>query len=287
MTDTEILTPEDRAALERAVRILEHPGFFIRLVERLGRPIEAGLSLLPDRLAALVRIPTRKALEQALNVAVFSLGGPFAESGTPSHGRAAALGHKCLAGFCGAAGGAFGLPALALELPLSTTLILRAIAAIARGEGEDIHAIEGRLACLEVFALGGRARKDPGGSGPSDGGDAATDSAYFAVRAALAKEITEAAEYLAVKGLTDEGAPVLVRFIGQLAARYGIVVSEKVAAQAVPVVGAVSGGFINLVFMDHFQDMARGHFTVRRLERRYGPETVRRLYMDFKERRGY
>jgi hypothetical protein len=30
--------------------------------------------------------------------------------------------------------------------------------------------------------------------------------------------------------------------------------------------------------MKHFQDMARGHFTVRRLERHYGPELVRSEY---------
>jgi hypothetical protein len=31
----------------------------------------------------------------------------------------------------------------------------------------------------------------------------------------------------------------------------------------------------NLLFIDHFQDVARGHFIVRRLERAYGAETVR------------
>jgi hypothetical protein len=30
--------------------------------------------------------------------------------------------------------------------------------------------------------------------------------------------------------------------------------------------------------MDHFQNMARGHFTVRRLERAYGAEAVERAY---------
>jgi hypothetical protein len=35
---------------------------------------------------------------------------------------------------------------------------------------------------------------------------------------------------------------------------------------------------INTVFIDHFQDMARGHFTVRRLEKFYGKELVRQEY---------
>lgn len=66
--------------------------------------------------------------------------------------------------------------------------------------------------------------------------------------------------------------------ITQLAARFGVNVSEKVAAQAVPVIGAAGGAVINLLFIDHFQDMARGHFIVRRLERAYPPEMVREEY---------
>jgi len=35
---------------------------------------------------------------------------------------------------------------------------------------------------------------------------------------------------------------------------------------------------VNYAFIEHFQDMARGHFIVRRLERAYGEEDVRREY---------
>jgi len=55
-------------------------------------------------------------------------------------------------------------------------------------------------------------------------------------------------------------------------------VTSKAAAQAVPAIGAIGGAAINLAFIDHFQDMAHGHFIIRRLERTYGPETVRRAY---------
>ncbi len=57
-----------------------------------------------------------------------------------------------------------------------------------------------------------------------------------------------------------------MRFAAQIAARFGIVVSEKVAAQAVPILGAVGGAAVNTVFMNHFQSTARAHFTIRRLE---------------------
>jgi hypothetical protein len=35
---------------------------------------------------------------------------------------------------------------------------------------------------------------------------------------------------------------------------------------------------INVLFVDHFQEMARGHFIVRRLERTYDPQLVRVEY---------
>ena len=40
-------------------------------------------------------------------------------------------------------------------------------------------------------------------------------------------------------------------------------------------IGAAAGATINLMFMSHFQDVSRGHFTVRRLERQYGQDVVR------------
>ena len=70
----------------------------------------------------------------------------------------------------------------------------------------------------------------------------------------------------------------MVRFLTQVAARFGIVVTQKFAAQAVPVIGAFGGAVVNYAFIDHFQDVARGHFTVRRLERIYGKDEIRREY---------
>jgi hypothetical protein len=61
--------------------------------------------------------------------------------------------------------------------------------------------------------------------------------------------------------------------------RFGVPVSEKIVAQSLPVVGAAGGALLNTLFIDHFQDMARGHFIVRRLERRYGKEVVRVAYL--------
>jgi hypothetical protein len=101
----------------------------------------------------------------------------------------------------------------------------------------------------------------------------------------LAKTITEATRFIAERGLVEEGAPILVRLISQVASRFGAVVTQKVAAQAVPVVGALGGGAVNYVFIEHFQAMAQGHFTVRRLERRYGKDLVQAEYERLAPRR--
>ena len=217
------------------------------------------------------------ALATLPKVAVAPAGGvDFEDDATAADGRLTRLlgsgerKHKALAALSGAVGGAFGLATLAVEVPVSTTLMLRSIAEIAREEGEDLATPEGTLACVQVFALGGKP--------PGEAGSPLTESGYFAVRAALAKTMAEAARYAGSKTLLDQSAPALMRFASQIAARFGLVVSQKFAAQAVPILGAFGGAAINTAFMSHFQATARAHFTVRRLERAYGAAPVRAAY---------
>jgi len=54
--------------------------------------------------------------------------------------------------------------------------------------------------------------------------------------------------------------------VHEIASRFRTAVSERVAASALPFIGALSGATVNLMFMSHFQQIAEGHFTVRRLE---------------------
>ena len=95
------------------------------------------------------------------------------------------------------------------------------------------------------------------------------------MRAALASTVSEAARHFAQKGLSGEGAPALARLITMVAARYKVQLTQKAAGMLVPGIGAAAGATINLMFMSHFQDVSRGHFTVRRLEREYGQDVVR------------
>ncbi len=86
----------------------------------------------------------------------------------------------------------------------------------------------------------------------------------------LAKSVTEAASYLSGRGVVNEFAPALVRLVAQIGNYFGVVVSQKLVAQSVPLIGAAGGAAINYAFADHFQTIACGHFTILRLERQYG-----------------
>jgi len=109
-------------------------------------------------------------------------------------------------------------------------------------------------------------------------GDNVSESGYFAIRGLLARSVSEAARYVASRGVIDETAPALIKLLSQIASRFGLVISNKFIAQATPALGAFGGAAINLAFIDHFQSLAKGHFTVRRLERKYGQEHVRAEY---------
>ena len=253
------ISSEERAALVQAVLSLEHPGLAARLTNMVGKPIELIGHALPKVASEAVAAATSKALEVALKIALRTMQrGPQAES---------QFLHKALATASGAAGGAFGLAALPVELPVSTIIMLRAIANIACSEGEDLSDPEAALSCVEVFALGGR-------SGSTD----ASESGYFAVRGMLAKTVTEAARFIAERGIVEQGAPILVRFVTQVASRFGAVVTQKAAAQALPIMGALGGAVVNYAFIEHFQQVAKGHFTVRRLERVYGKDLIKAEY---------
>lgn len=254
-----VLHEDDRALLQRAFTALEHQNLATRIAGLVGRQLGTLTKLMPSAVSAVVNKAAEKAIGAALTVAIGSLGNT-----APRESRRM---HKAAAAVSGAAGGIFGISSLPVELPMSTIIILRSIADIARQQGEDLSDPEVALACLEVFALGAH-----------DKDESFTDSGYFAVRGLLAKTVSEAGRYVAAQGLGDAAAPVLVRFIGQIASRFGLVVSEKIAAQAVPLIGAAGGGIVNFAFADHFQSIAFGHFTVRRLERVYGGAVVRAEY---------
>jgi EcsC protein family len=252
------MSVKDIDDLAAAVKTLEGESFAARLMRLFGGQVRALGRVLPASARKAVALATDSALKVGLRVALRSLDAGAA--GKP-HNRL----HQAAAAATGALGGAFGIAATAVELPISTTILLRSIAEIARENGEDLANPEAGFACLNVLGLGGE-RADAG------------RSRYYAARDALRGGLADVDFMLLKQGLAAELPLTVMPYLSRLAARFGVVVSEKLAAQAVPVVGAVGGAAVNAAFAHHFQAMARGHFTVRRLEREHGAEAVRFEY---------
>ena len=254
------LTAQDLDDLRRAREILENPGIAMKVTNVLGLPVEKAFEVMPRWFTRIVSGSTRALLRAAVAAGCWTF-----RSRRPRASRDGT--HKFLVATSGAIGGAFGIAGLPIELPVSTAIMLRSIADVARSEGEDVASRETRDACIQVFALGGRSKSDD-----------AAETGYFAARAILARTVGEAAEFVAEKGIVQEGAPLLVRLLAGFASRTSVAISEKALLQLVPAIGAAGGAAVNLLFIAHFQRMARGHFVVRRLERTYGKDEVRRAY---------
>jgi EcsC protein family len=254
-----LFTPAHHDELTRAVGALENPNLAARLAEYGGAPVNRVLDLLPGVVDAALSRAVELAMMRCLKTAIRTLDGT-------AQRRPPAWLNSMAAGVTGGVGGFVGLAALPVELPVTTTLMLRAIADVARANEEDLSHIEARLACLEVFALGAR----PTG--------ARSDVGYLASRPVLGQIAGDAAAFLVERGAVDLSSPLISRFTTELVSRFSLVVSDRVAVSALPILGSLGGATVNMIFMHHFQRVARGHFTVRRLERLYGVEVVRRHY---------
>jgi len=252
------LTAPDLIVLQEAAHILENPTFSSKLTKSVGGAVEKTIAILPTQVSHSLNDLTRTALEKSLEGAIFTLS---SRKSSPPLNKT----HQFLAGLSGAIGGAFGLTAITIELPLSTTIMLRSIADIARFEGENLSHPNTKMACLEVFAL-------------SDIAKHGSETGYYAIRSLLAKSLADAATQLANPTLSKESAPIINKAIRQIATRFSIPVSEKLAAQSIPAIGALGGASINLMFIRYFQALAHAHFTLRRLERHYTPELVKLNY---------
>jgi len=247
-----ILSPTHRRALRTAYLILEKPDFASRLASAAGKPLSQGMKLAPRMLERRLTRAVEAALTRALGVAIRSLG--------TGHG-----GHVALVGASGAVSGFFGAAGLAFELPVTTTLMLRAIADVAQRHGEDLRDLDARLHCVAVMGLGGQVRDTP-------------DIGYYAARATLGRVISDATNVVVERGMALGAAPAINAVVTAVAPRFGVVVTERAAASALPALGALGGATLNMLFVRHFERAAHGHFTIRRLEREYGAEPVRAYY---------
>jgi hypothetical protein len=264
---TQSLSDDDLKALRRAKHELESPALAMKLASIVGAPLEKLLSRMPAFANEKVADATELALRKCLAIALRTLGRKDATLPLAAPEKPSNLLHKFAVATTGAAGGAFGLFALPVELPVTTTLMFRSICDIARSEGEDLSSIDTQLQCLTVLGMGSTSSADD---------DA--DFGYFIMRGALAQAVSKASSEIATKGFTTHGSAALLRLVNTIAARFSVQVSEQIAAKSIPAIGAVLGAMVNTVFIDHFQQVAHAHFTVRRLERQYGQQIVEAAY---------
>jgi hypothetical protein len=135
----------------------------------------------------------------------------------------------------GAVGGAGGLPTALAELPVTTTLLLRVIEGVAVEHGFDPELESVRFDCVQVFSAAGPLSNDDG-----------SDLAFLTARLALSGKAVQAV-------------------IHKVAPRLAVVMGQKLAAQTVPVLGAVAGAATNYAYTSYYQDMAQVHFGLRKL----------------------
>ncbi len=152
--------------------------------------------------------------------------------------------NRLLATLSGAVGGVGGLPTAIAELPVATTMIFRAVQGVAARNGEDPLSAETRVACLRVFGSGG-----PGGA------DDGIDTTFIGARLSLT-------------------GPAVHKLIATIAPRFAAVLGQKLASQAVPLIGAAAGAGTNYAFTGYYVEMAHVHFGLRRLSRGFGEDQV-------------
>ncbi|WP_299647763.1 EcsC family protein [uncultured Jannaschia sp.] len=245
----QIFPPLDREAelLRLAAKMQAASGLGLQLLSVIGSQAENMLDMLPKPVRSGLEKATATALEQSFNAAALSRRGRIGDT-SDWLTRAITFG-------TGAAGGFGGLPSALAELPVTTTVMLRSIQSIADEHGFDPALPEVRAACLRVFAA----------AGPLDDDDG-TDLSFLTLR-------------LSVTG------PAIQGLIAKVAPRLAIPLGQKLAAQAVPVIGAAAGAATNYVFTSYYQEVARVQFGLMRLAAQTG-EDMTFLSDELKSRMG-
>lgn len=214
-----------------ARRAARASGLGMRVLSAIGGQADG----LVDRLPRPVKSQLETATTHALHVSVRAAAG--AHGSLPRTGR---HGSVAVSALMGAAGGAGGLGTALAELPLTVTFLMRVMLEAAEHHGFDADDPEIRAACVQLFAL----------AGPLDSDDGA-DIGFVATRMTLT-------------------GPAVHALIARVAPKLALVLGQKLAAQAVPVLGAVAGASVNAVFTSYYREMAMIRFSLMRLSRDTG-----------------
>ncbi|WP_377186223.1 EcsC family protein [Ruegeria meonggei] len=198
----------------------------VKLLNSLGGSAETLLDQLPDP----VRQGLTGATEQALWFAMHAAEG--SRRAVPDQQPWV---NTALTTAMGAAGGLGGMSTALMELPATTAMLLRSIQGAAAREGFDPSEDGVKFDCIQVLSAAGPMANDDG-----------ADLGFFSVRLTLT-------------------GPAMQRVVAAVAPRLSVVLGQKLAAQSVPVLGAIAGGGTNYVYTRYYQQIARVHFGLRRL----------------------
>lgn len=230
-TDTTLSEEAKEQIVRLAQRQSKANGILMTAINFVGGQVEDTLKMLPAGAKSQIDEAARRALRRSYDIAATSRTGIGAKAVKTDRA------HKVLATVSGALGGVGGLPTALAELPIATTMIFRAVQGVAAQYGENPDTPETRLECLAVFGAGGPGSVDDG-----------VDTAFIGARLG----ITGAA----VNGLLSKVAP-----------RFATILSQKLASQAVPIIGAAAGAGTNYAFTDYYVEMAHVHFGLRKVAR--------------------
>jgi hypothetical protein len=275
-----LFSPEDTQFLDEASKFIADPGAIAKGLNALGKPLEWTSNLLSEKVKIAIGKATNGALKKALAAAVATI--PMEKvqvMNNDSDSTKSSWLHKGSTILTGAVSGFFGLPALIVELPVTTVLILRGIMDQAKSFGHNIEDPEIQLECLMVFSLGSQGSEDD-----------QIESSYFSTRLMYMQTIKEASKLVAgqsakqlLESIEKGSAPALLQLIAKIAEAFEIRVTQKFLGEMVPVVGAIGGAALNYAFTDLYCSAAKYHFGVRALEQKYGTESIQD-YMKIKIR---
>lgn len=227
---TEIVTVEPvntEVELDRlADRYRAASGIGVQMLNLLGGKAEGLLDRLPQPVRAQLDSATAQALTVAMQAAQTS------RTAVPDQKPWV---NTAVTTAMGAAGGFGGLPTALVELPATTTVLLRSIQGVAAQQGFDPASENVQFDCIRVFAAAGPLAMDDG-----------ADLGFISLR------------------LTLSGG-TMHKLIATVAPRLATVLGQKLAAQTVPVLGAVVGATTNYVYTSYYQQIAHVHFGLRRL----------------------
>lgn len=228
MNELTTLSPVDtEAELDRlAARYRAAGGLGVQLLTMVGGKAEQLL----ERLPVPVRGALEEATERALKLAM--QGANASRTALPDQSDWV---NRAMTTAMGAAGGFGGLPSALVELPATTTVLLRIIQGVAAENGFDPGTQGVQFDCIRVFAAAGPLASDDG-----------ADLGFLTMR------------------LTLTGG-AMQRLVATVAPRLATVLGQKLAAQTVPVLGAVAGATTNYIYSGYYREIAHVHFGLRRL----------------------